>query len=197
MIRVLSLCAGLCGAGVLSQYPEFAQQYVQRLAGQVDALDVIVADFDQSALDAGLTRSQALAQLSGTAFLDARQADMQTTFARHTALTTALDQLRSATEMERLALFHRMNDAEILRNTWADFAPAVPITTAGLASAAAGFLGGWAGLGVILSVFARPFRRRRTKPAKSDQDSIRRDPPIRRPHQNVSQAPRLMGETRP
>lgn len=37
--RVLALAGGLSGAVGLSQFPEFSQQYLQRLAGQVDALN--------------------------------------------------------------------------------------------------------------------------------------------------------------
>ena len=92
--KALCLAGAFAGGGALSQYPEFAQQYTQRLAGQVDALAEVVADFDASALDAGLTRTQALDQLAGSEFLDARQADMRETFARHIVLTATLADLR-------------------------------------------------------------------------------------------------------
>ena len=62
----------------------------QRLAGQVDALTEVVADFDYSALDAGLTRTEALDEMTGTPFLDARAADMRRTFARQIILTDQL-----------------------------------------------------------------------------------------------------------
>jgi hypothetical protein len=194
MIRVLSLCAGLCGAATLSQYPEFAQQYTQRLAGQVDALAIVVADFDRSALDAGLTRTQALDQLTGTAFLTARQADMQATFARHTVLSISLSQLRKASALGRLQLAHRLNDAQTLRNTWGDFQPAVPVTAAGAVSGIAGYVGGWAFMAILLSALKRPFQR---KPAPPKLGQVRRDPPIQRTHTQSFQTPRLMGETRP
>ena len=57
--KVLALAGGVAGAAGLSQYPEFSQQYIQRLAGQVDALTVVVADFDRSALANGLSRAAA------------------------------------------------------------------------------------------------------------------------------------------
>ena len=50
--KALCLAGAFVGGGSLSQYPEFAQQYTQRLAGQVDALGQVVADFDRSALAA-------------------------------------------------------------------------------------------------------------------------------------------------
>ncbi|MEM9851772.1 MAG: DUF2937 family protein, partial [Pseudomonadota bacterium] len=45
-------CAMLCAT---SQFPEFSQQYVQRLGGAVDELRRVAADFDASARAAGLT----------------------------------------------------------------------------------------------------------------------------------------------
>ena len=50
MFKILAVAGGLAGAAGLSQYPEFSQQYTQRLAGQVDALGLVVADFEASAL---------------------------------------------------------------------------------------------------------------------------------------------------
>ena len=94
MIRTLALAGGIAGAAVCSQYPEFAQQYLQRLAGQVDALEIVVTDFEASAMRAGLTRGQALGELTGTPFLADRQADMRRTFRRYAVLSDNLATLR-------------------------------------------------------------------------------------------------------
>lgn len=194
MIRILSLCAGLCGAVTFSQYPEFAQQYTQRLAGQVDALGVVVADFDRSALEAGLTRTQAIGQLEGTAFLDARQSDMQETFARHTTLTASLVRLREATALERVSLVNQLKDTQTLKNTWADFQPAVPMTTAGAVTGGIGYFAGWSIMALVLNLLRLLFTKR--SPARS-LSQPRRDPPITRTTAQSFQTPRLMGETRP
>ncbi|WP_300519133.1 DUF2937 family protein [Aliiroseovarius sp.] len=61
MIRVLALVGGLGGAVTLSQFPEYSQQYLQRLAGAVDELSAVVAAFDASAAGFDLTRVEALA----------------------------------------------------------------------------------------------------------------------------------------
>jgi hypothetical protein len=191
--KALCLVGAFASGSSLSQYPEFAQQYTQRLAGQVDALEQVVADFDRSALDAGLTRTQALDQLKGTEFLVARQADMYQTFARHTVLTTTLIELREASAMERVMLIHRLTDTQTLQNTWTDFQPAIPVTAAGAVTAGAGFLGGWAIIATLLSLMKVPFKSRlRTK-----LQPTRRDPPIQHPRTSSLQTPRLMGETRP
>ena len=60
IVRALVLAGGVLGAASVSQFPEFSQQYTQRLGGAVDALGQVVADFDASAAAAGLDREAAL-----------------------------------------------------------------------------------------------------------------------------------------
>jgi Protein of unknown function (DUF2937) len=160
MIRALAFAGGLAGAAGLSQFPEFSQQYLQRLGGQADALAQVVAEFDASAAKAGLTRETALADLSGSAFRAAHQADMRATIARADRAARDLVLLRAAAPMERLILPHRFRDAETLAATWADFRPAIPVTSDGLFSAGIGFAAGWLLAGGLLALVAAPFRRR-------------------------------------
>jgi len=124
MWKIAALAGGLAGAAGLSQYPEFTQQYMQRLAGQVDALSVVVNDFEASAMRSGLTRSQAFEQMTGTLFLADRQADMRRTFARHAVLSDDLAELRAASPIQWLTMPQRLTDPETFANTWADFQPA-------------------------------------------------------------------------
>ena len=194
MIKILSLAGGMAGAVGLSQYPEFSQQYLQRLAGQVDALTVVAVDFDASALASGLGREEALQQMTGTAFLSDRQADMRRTFARHARLSEDLAAMRAATPMQRLTMPQRLGDADTFAATWADFAPAVPTSSAGIVAAGAGFALGWGMLGGVLSLLSYPLRRAgaamRKRRAEREAASIRRDPPMIRPPR-----PRLVLET--
>lgn len=195
--KAFCLVGALTGAAALSQYPTFAQQYTQRLAGQVDALTEVVEDFDVSALDAGLTRTEALDEMTGTTFLDARAVDMRRTFARHIILTDQLDRLRDASAIERITLAPQLRDPETLQATWSDFEPAFPMSMAGLVTGTAGFLGGWAVVAALLGLMRRPFRRT-TAPAKRPASVARIDPPLSRPDTGAPlQRPRLMGETRP
>jgi len=48
MRRTLGILGGLALGLTLSQFPEYAQQYVQRLGGAVDELRIIVEDFDRA-----------------------------------------------------------------------------------------------------------------------------------------------------
>ena len=114
VVRLLALAGGVAGGVALSQFPEFSQQYLQRLAGQVDALSAVTADFDASAAKSGLTREAALAAMTGTEFLGYRQADMRATFTRHDRLQSDLTLLREAGPVERLFLPQRFDDPELL-----------------------------------------------------------------------------------
>ena len=183
MIRILALLGGLVGATGLSQYPAFADAYLQRLGGQVDALATVVADFDNTALASGLTREAALGQMSGTAFLSDRQADLRRTFRRHAVLSDNLAALRAATPVERLRLPHRMTDTATLRATWDDFQPALPLSIAGGIASAGGFVGGWLAALAALSLAAWPFRRHRNRAqtAPRGRSVTRQEPPLRAP----------------
>ena len=158
--KIIAIAGALAGGVALSQFPEFSQQYLQRLAGQVDALTAVTADFDASAEKAGLTREDALTSMQGTEFLGYRQTDMRNAFARHERLVSDLTMLREAGPVERLMLPQRFDDPALLRATWADYKPAVPATAAGLITGAVGFGAGWAAVAGLLSLLTRPFRRR-------------------------------------
>ncbi len=160
MLKVLAIIGGVAGAAGLSQFPEFSQQYLQRLAGQVDALGLVVAEFDATANRNGLTREAALAELTGTAFLEDRRSDLTRAFDRNDRLTANLAALRQASPLERLTMPQRLADPETLQATWADFRPAMPVTLDGGICALIGYLGGWIAVSGIFGLLLRPFRRR-------------------------------------
>src|SRR5439155_15868204 len=101
--RSLGLVGGLALGVALSQFPEYAQQYTQRLGGAVDELRVITTDFDHAATEAGLTRGQALDryQHSADQFLAGRGTSMTATFARYAELTSTLAELKGADALRR------------------------------------------------------------------------------------------------
>lgn len=159
MLQKLIFAASLASGITASQFPEFSQQYLQRLGGQFDALSQIARDFDASATRAGLTRDAALDQIRGSTFQDAHRADMSRAFGRLEKVTADLALLRAAGPLERMALPHRFRDSETLSATWADFRPAVPVTVDGFIAAAMGFLAGLFSLNALLAALRWPFRR--------------------------------------
>ena len=160
MLRILAILGGVSGAVALSQFPEFSQQYLQRLAGEVDALTAVAVQFDATATVHGLTRETALAAMTGSPVLTDQQADMRATLARQVRLSENLSQLRAASPLERLTMPQRFGDVGTLQATYADFKPAVPATTDGAITASLGYFGGWAVVGLLGRMVATMFRRR-------------------------------------
>ena len=165
MRRALGVLGGLCLGVALSQFPEYAQQYTQRLGGAVDELKVITEEFDASALSGGLTRQQALDRYvaSADAFLKDRGVSMERTFLRYGNLRLALEEIQGADALERLRSMPAYLDTEIGSRTLENFKPAVPVTPEGFLYAGAGFLLGYALVSALVTLLTLPFRRRRTK----------------------------------
>lgn len=152
-LRTIVLALGICGALVAAQFPAYSQQYLQRLGGAVAALDKVVGDFDHSAAAQGMTRSAALAQMQGTAFVDARRLDMQRTFLRHKRLQDDLALLEGHGPFMRAYHATRLTDREIARGALAAFRPALPLSFAGAIFAFVGFLVTVAALKVCATLF--------------------------------------------
>jgi hypothetical protein len=202
MIRALCLLGGLTGAAGLSQIPEFSQQYIQRLGGQVDELIRLAKDFDDTALADGLGREEMLQAMATTPLVESQEAMWRRTFARQARLSENLMVLRDATPMQRLIMPHRMADTATISAVWNDFSPAVPLSPAGAASAGTGFLGGWAGFAAIFALLSWPIRLLKTSgatQAKRREPAVKVDPPVARPTlvaATKSKMPRLAGAQR-
>jgi hypothetical protein len=159
MLRVLTLAAGLAGAGTFAQFPEFSQQYVQRLGGAVDALEQVVADFDASAAAEGLSRADALASMVGTGFVERRRTDMERTIDRFDHLSAQLGVVESAGPFMRA--YHAADaDTQIAKAAWQEFVPAMPLNFAGVVFAGLGFLLGTTAIGLLGGLLIAPFRAR-------------------------------------
>ena len=163
MRRLLGIVGGLALVISLSQFPEYAQQYTQRLGGAVDELRIITAEFEAAAKEAGLTRDEAIDRYSktGDGFLAARGESMARTFRRYDELSATLAEIRGASGWERFTHIGEYFDTDIGRRALEDYKPAVPVTVEGLAYAGSGFVVGYIVLSSIAAVLLLPFRRRR------------------------------------
>ncbi|MEL6549188.1 MAG: DUF2937 family protein [Pseudomonadota bacterium] len=170
--RFLALAFGLAGAAVLSQFPEFAQQYLQRLAGKVDQLEAQVAGLDAAAAGFGMTRAEYLADLALSQTGAEAAARAEAGAALHGRLSESLGAFREAGALGRLALVPEVADLDLARRTMGDFQPAVPLTTEGAGFAAAGFLAGWGAWSGLWGLFSWPFRRRRRHLAEPAPDLV-------------------------
>ena len=163
MKKYLIIFVGLICGAIASQFPEYAQQYRQRLAGAVGELERIVVQFDADARDSGLNRAQALAayQESGNDFLSDRGQSIGDVISRYERLGGHLKAMNDADPLSRLWVFARDHDRELARETLDIYEPAVPLTAVGAAHAAGGFALGW----LLLSLLLAPFGKRRNAKA--------------------------------
>ena len=167
MRRTLGIIGGIVLALVLSQFPEYAQQYTQRLGGAVDELRVITQEFEAAATGAGLTREAALERYAavGDPFVEGRGRSMAATIARYESLSRALAEIRGATGWDRFVSLPRYLDSDVGARTLEDFQPAVPVTIEGFAYALAGFAVGYLLVAGLVRLVVLPFRRPRPRQA--------------------------------
>jgi len=151
---VIGLFCGLLG----TQWPEFSQQYRQRLGGALDELRRIVASFDAEADSHSLTPAQGVARLKDNADPMARErgADIEGDIAREARLERQLDALRDAGPLRRLLVTATDFDAPIAGETFSNFEPAIPVTSESLIVGGLALLVGWGGTHAC----AWPIRRR-------------------------------------
>jgi hypothetical protein len=163
MRRMVAGIGGLGLALVLSQFPEYAQQYTQRLGGAVDELRVITEDFDRAAAEGGLDRAEALGryEASNDDFLAGRGTSMTATFQRYEQLSATLARIENADAIERLQSLPAYLDTDIGQRTLESYKPAVPVTMEGILYAGGGFILGYLVLSGIWRFVTLPFRRRR------------------------------------
>ncbi|MES0881436.1 DUF2937 family protein [Roseibium sp. SCP14] len=161
MARVLMMVVMLISGTATSQLPEFSQQYRQRLGGAIDALEEVLADFKRDAAQFGLSFREAIERqrASGDPFIKARGHSMAIADVRLTRLKRQQQELSGAGSIERLIIFARGFDPRLAQATARDYQPAVPVTVAGLLSAAIGALGGYLLIRLLIGL-ARIGRRR-------------------------------------
>lgn len=163
MRRIIAGIGGLGLALTLSQFPEYAQQYTQRLGGAVDELRVITQDFDRAAELGGIDRTQALQRYGASAdgFLAERGTAMAATFARYEQLSATLQRIENADPITRFQALPAYLDSDIGRRTLENYQPAVPVTIEGVLYAGGGFMLGYLVLSGLWRFVTMPFRRRR------------------------------------
>lgn len=173
ILRVLALAGGLTGALGASQFPEFSQQYRQRLGGAVDELARQVTRYEADAQAAGMALPMYLAALAAEGPLARTQAaNMAADVTRYQDLSADLARLDGAGPFMRAKLAAQAFDGEIARRAWQTYEPALPLTFEGATFAGTGLLTGWLGLSLVFGFFARlwntlmaPFRMRRPRHA--------------------------------
>ncbi len=165
MIRRLALAIGLAVGLLATQAPEFAQQYRQRLAGAIDELTRMVANFDAEARGHGLSPDVAIQRLETNPDPLARERgeDMASDKSRLTRLQDAFVSLKNAEPVRRVIGFLETFDTATARAAWKDYEPAVPTTGEALIIGLLGLVAGWAATHLLAWPVHRHLARRRER----------------------------------
>jgi hypothetical protein len=165
LLKRMSLALSLVFGLVTSQAPEFAQQYFQRLGGAIDELAAEVAAFDADTSAVGLSRDQGVAHLRESSDQLARGRGDQVVrdSERLDRLRRQQEDMRGGAPLSKLRVVLSNPDARVARGAYADFEPALPLTSDGAICAAGGFIL----LLVALRLIDRPLRRREKGLAKA------------------------------
>jgi hypothetical protein len=170
--RILDRVLCVAGAVASSQFPEFMQQYLQRLEGHLDEARIVLGRLRDAAAQSGMSLEQleasaahnpdpSIVRLSGVITVAAQRVDQ---------LASADAALRAASAWTRPFVFAAHADWGIVRATASIYRPAVPTTAEGLVYAAAGMVAALAAYHLCLRApLARRLRRRaaeRADPAR-------------------------------
>jgi hypothetical protein len=146
--RLLDRILCVVGAVLFSQFPEFMQQYLQRLEGHLDEARLVVDRFRDAAAQSGMTLEQlaAGAAQNPDPSMGKLGAVISAASARVNELAGADAAIRGATIFTKPFVFLAHMDRGIARATLSIYRPAVPTTAEGFAYAAVGIL-------VVLAVY--------------------------------------------
>lgn len=157
-VRRFALAIGLLFALLGTQWPEFSQQYRQRLGGALDEVTRALAAFDADAAAQSLTPDDALKRLADNPdpLAKARADAVREDLARKQRDSDALAAMKEAGPLARLAVMARDFDPEVAAGAYQAYEPAVPLGKEGWIVGLVGFAIGW----LVTHATAWPVRRR-------------------------------------
>lgn len=168
-VVVVAALGGLIGA----QFPEFSQQYRQRLGGALEEVGHVVADFDADVARSRLTRERALESFDRAQdpFLRDRGVSTRSTLARYDRLFEQKVRLEAAPPLLRPVVVLNRPDMTVMQGAWSDFQPAVPLTPAAFIWAAIGFFFAGGFVSLIRQIVRAVHRRRRLRRVQASSDA--------------------------
>lgn len=140
--RIANGLAAIVGAGFASQFPEFYQQYLQRLGGRLDQALVQEARIFEAAQGQGLSVPDYVQRFldSGDPVFRAEGQLLQETLKDAETLRAALVELVNASPLARPFTFAENVDSGLFQATLEAYVPAMPVSVEGFAYAAIGML---------------------------------------------------------
>ena len=144
VLRLIQIPAALVGGGTLAQFPEFYQQYLQRLAGRMDEVRQRAQEIANDAAAQGLDVQAYIARFLDSPAHALEGEHMAEALESAARLDAAYGALVQADAWQQLPLFLRHVDPALAHDAGSLFQPALSLTLAGLIYALAG-----AAIGII------------------------------------------------
>ena len=159
VFRRIALFFALIVGMAMTQLPEYAEQYRQRLGGAIDELSAIVARFDSDSQQQGLTEQGGIDRLQANTdpFVQQRGSQMQALVARLQRLSATQKQMQTDSPVGRLGTLATHYDPMVASRALQSFEPAVPVSVEALVLGLLGFVFG----GSLIHIVGRPFRKTR------------------------------------
>ena len=164
--------AAAVGALLLSQFPQFYGQYLQRLGGHLDEARSMLNQYTQAASFQGLSLEQYIDEhlQAGSAVFVSTGEIIESLALRYETLSRSYQALHEAGLYNRWLVFLKEADWQIAAATWQNFVPGMPTTLEGLLYGLSGLLLGWGAFTFLKNIpafFTTSSRRRnaRKRPA--------------------------------
>ena len=158
---IFTITTTLLLGALFSQFPEFYQQYLQRVGGQLDGIRLEISDLDQRAASVQSNRFQYIRRLleNGDPIVQNEGHSLARLLGRQIKLQRTFDDLNTSDTLWRSVRFAQHFSNDIAIPTLYSFRPAVPITVEGAYYFSLGAFLGW----LASWLLGRSFRRRTTR----------------------------------
>jgi hypothetical protein len=159
-MRMLFAVVSLLPALLLSQGPEFAAQYQQRLGGAIDELAAVVRHFEEDSSRSGYDRQAALQLMTRNPerLVQDLGARMEENIARLDRLQSQQFLFNRGISLSSLVGFAFSYDKPLFDKTWEAYAPGLPLSFLGLFMLIIGWCGSYIALvaiDLLLSSYTR------------------------------------------
>jgi len=161
-LSLLDRAFSVAGAVAFAQFPQFLQQYLQRMGGHLSELEGQVGFMRKSAEASSLTLPEYIQKFTESSIdpVFSRQGIiMQNMVDRYNHLSSALSSLQDATLYKKPLIFITHLNTDIVHETWGTYQPGIPTTLEGLAYAAVGMIFGTLTFLIIKFIFKSIFRK--------------------------------------
>ena len=161
MKSLFTITTTLLLGALLSQFPEFYQQYLQRVGGQLDGIRLQISDLDHRAASVQSDRFQYIRRLleNGDPIVQNEGHNLARLLGRQIKLQRTFDDLNGSDPIWRSVRFAQHFNNDIAIPTLYSFRPAMPFTVEGAYYLSLGAFLGWFASWLL----GRSFRRKTTR----------------------------------